>query len=232
MGLSFVGHGDEYYETVDKINSVLRKHMAPLNWNQPKDDAHQFQSSYLSFLEDFWSKEEAVVALEDLLRALQKICISYEAVPKMVRNDLAARAYGLDQAAKDEFLRKTKADIVYQSSLPNSDVRDGLEGLKILVKTKEALCSAIHVVRKELPEGMQTRNRPGKAWAVIHAAVEVSANGRNINVPKAIHKSGPFYRFLVDLFELFDIGEMVEGAFRGWRKHMCGKYENLDLMPI
>jgi hypothetical protein len=206
--------------------------MKPFNPKFPKDDAHQFRSSYLSFLDDFWSKEEALFALEDLTRALQKICISYEAVPKMVRNDLAARAWGLDQERKKEFLKRTNADIVFKSSLPGSDVNDAVEALKTLVKQKEALRSAISVVQNELPEGMPTRNRPGKAWAVIHAAVEVSASGKKINVPKAIDQAGPFYRLLFDLFELFEIEESVPGAFRGWRKHMDGNYENLDLMPI
>lgn len=232
MALSFVGHGDEYYETIDKINSVLRKHIEPFDQNRPKVDAYQFRSSYLSFLEDFWSNEEALIALEDLTRALQKICIYYEAVPKMVRDDLAARAWGLDQERKEEFLKRTKADIVFKSSLPGSDVNDAVEALKTLVKQKEALRSAISVVQNELPEGMPTRNRPGKAWAVIHAAVEVSASGRKINVPKSIDGSGPFYKLLDELFELFEIKESVPGAFRGWRKHMDGNYENLDLMPI
>ena len=232
MALSFVGHGDEYYETIDKINSVLRKHLVPFNPSRPEADAYRFSGSYLTFLDDFWAKEEALGPLVDLIRALQKTCISYEAVPKMVRNDLDARAWGLDQERKEEFLRETTADIVFKSSLPNSDVKDAVDALKTLVKNKEALCSAIRLVKNELPKGMQTRNRPGKAWAVIQAANDVSADGKRINVPKAIAASGPFYRFLVDLFELFEIDVTVEGAFKGWRKHMDGKYENLDLMPI
>ena len=192
MKLSLVGHGDEYYETIDRIAVVLRTHMEPSNENRPKDDAYQFRASYLSFLDDFWSKDEASVALENLSRALQNLCSTYDEVPNLVRDTLIARARGLDGELREKFLNNTSADIVFKSSLPKPDATEAAEALKTLVARKEALLWAISTVRKELPEGMKTRNRPGRAWAVIHAAVEVSAGGTKINVPKAIDRSGPF----------------------------------------
>jgi hypothetical protein len=232
LTLSFVGHGDEYYETIDKIAKVLRKHMKPFNPKFPKVDAYEFRSAYLVFLDNFWSREEANVALENLSRALQNVSTSYEAVPVLVKDTIVIEADVLDVAHKDGFLKNTKAEVLHVSSLPTLGAREAAKALEVLVKQKEALLSAIRVVQRELPEGIPTRNRPSKAWAVIHAADEISNEGKKINVPKAIDQAGPFYRLLCDLFELFEIEETVQGAFRGWRKHMDGKFENLDLMPI
>ncbi len=225
-------HGDEHYETIDKIAGVLQQHIAATNPNRPKDDAHHFRAAYLSFLDDFWSKEEAAVALENLSRAVQKVCDAHENLPGLILDELRARAVGLDGEHREEFLKSTTADNLFSPAISKLGTDEAVNALNTLVGRRKELLSVISIVKKELPEGMRTRNRPGPAWAVIHAANAISASGRKINVPKSMDRSGPFYRLLVDMFELFEIDTSVSGAFRGWRTHMADNYENLDLMPI
>lgn len=230
MGLSEATHGDEYYDTIDKLSEVLLRHVKPSNPHRPKNDAHHFIAAYRAFLDDFWDRETASNAIDDFVRALHALCETYVAIPPLVRGEIEARARGMDYERREEFLRTTTADIVFKSSLPSLDGSAAADALKVLVRHKGALISAIAVERKELPEGMKTRNRPGTAYAVIHAAAEVVRT--RMNVPKAVAEAGPFYRLLVDLFELCEVEVSVPGAFRGWRKHIDGKYENMDLMPI
>lgn len=232
LKLSLDGGSDEYYETISQISSLLQKHIKPFKSRYPKSDAYQFVGSYCAFIDDFWVKDEAAFALENLSRALKEACTSYEALPKLVKEDLKLSADKLDRERQQKYLENTTADLVFKSSLPNSDSTEAAKALATLAVRHDFIQPVIQMVKKELPEGIQTRNRPGKAWAVIHAAVEVSGHGKRINVPKAIDRSGPFYRLLSDLFELFEVDESVSGAFRGWRKHMDGKYEDHDLMPI
>ena len=212
------------------ISEVFLRHVQPTNPGRPKDDAHHFFGAYWAFFDDFWDRETASNAMDDFVRALNALCDKYYGIPSMVRDMIESRARGMDHEKREEFLRTTTADIVFKSSLPSLDGSAAADALKVLVTHKDALISAIAVERKELPEGMKTRNRPGEAYAVIHAAAEVVR--RRMNVPKAVAEAGPFYRLLVDLFELCKVEVSVPGAFRGWRKHIDGKYENMDLMPI
>ena len=225
-------NSEEYQGALDLIARVLGQHLAIGDRKRSFYDAHHFLGAYQSFLEDFWTRENASIALESLSRDLKNLCSSYEDVPKLVRDTLDAQARGLDEERKKEFMANTTADIVFKHMLPTPDTDAAATALKTLCEHQKLLQSAIRVVRQELPEGFATRNRPGKAYAIIEAAAAVSRDRSRIFVPKSVNGSGPFYRLLADLFELFKISTTVQGAFKGWKKHVDGKYEKADLMPI
>lgn len=225
-------NSEHYHDALDLIAGILGQHFEIDSHSMSLQIAHHFVASYQCFLEDFWTREKASIALESLSRDLKTLCTSYENVPKLVKDTLDARARGLDDERKDKYLETTTADIVFKFMLPKPDTDAAATALRTLHDHQDLLQTAIRVVRKDLPEGFATRNRPGKAYAVIEAAATVSRAKNRINVPKAIDEAGDFYRLLVDLFELFKISSTVQGAFKGWRKNVDGKYENADLMPI
>ncbi len=65
-----------------------------------------------------------------------------------------------------------------------------------------------------------------EAWRLVAACVGLcERHPGTIRVPKAMNESGPFYRFLSDMFDLFEIEELPTSAFRSWRKYV-GRKEN------
>ena len=220
---------EEYVDIMDKIAAVFKEHIEPLERSRPNDDARHFVDEYEIFLDDFWTKQEAQTALGGLSRAIQYLCQAYEIVPNLIREDLVMEATGVDWERKERFQEQTTLDIEFKLSLPAPVSQEAVKALKTLVARKDGMFSTIDAIRKTLPEGIKTRNRPREAWAIIHAAVAVSDGGTRIRVPKAIYKSGPMYRLLRDLFDLFRINITVGGAYNGWRTHIYGKCENFDL---
>lgn len=216
---------------IGEIHSVLRKHLNTQSSKDSISDAQNFWGAYDMFLDDFWSKKEASIALERLSRSLSELEASYAQTPPLIRYILGSRASGLDWERREKY-QKENPENQDPPSIPGPAATDAVEALEAVTGHCETLRSVVDVVRRELPEGIETRNRPREAWAVIHAAAEVCKQGSRINIPKAVAEAGPMYRLLSDLFVLFEIEHSVQGTYRGWHEHMYGKYEDYDLMQI
>lgn len=232
MDLPLPNHGSEYYDAIDEIALVLQSHFSSLEMPALREKAHHLAAAYKAFVEDFWGREEATIALENLSRALVQLSNSYEALPQLLKSNLVPYARGFDHCGKETFLTDNEPDPTSQPFSKLSEATEAAEALETLCTNNEDLVSMVDIVRKKLPKGMKTRNRPGNAYAVIHATVEVFGGDGGINIPKAVDQAGPLYRLLTDLFKLFKITNSVSGAFRGWKQNVDGNYENEELLPI
>lgn len=241
LKLSYPCFGDEYYDAADRIAEVFQKHFAQTETRRLLGIAYHFMGLQQTFEKDFWTKGKVMVSLEELPRLLAKVRVCYDKIPEMVKDELLLEADCHHQRAIEEF-KKTK-DMFLVSELPGPVAKDALKALTVVVEQSSKIAEVVATVKRELPAGMPTVNRPGDAYSVIHGAREIWYAQKGKAPPNSIDSSGPFYRLLVDLFALFGLTTSVSGAYRGWIKNIGTNYEhlednignnsrNLDLIPI
>jgi hypothetical protein len=225
-------HTDEFYEVADQIEEVLAPHFPDVIRRQLQHRTYSFMDDYRDFEADFWSREGQIPVIETIQRQLVSISRSFDSLPQVIMNELEAMADEHGENAKEAFLRTTTRDFLFKSELPGPDAATALKALRALSDHHEKLAEVFEKLRRSLPSGMPTRNRPGDAYAVIYASICMCREDGAINVPKAVKETGPFFRLLSDLFQLFGITTSVEGAYKGWVKNVEDKYDNFDLMQI
>jgi hypothetical protein len=223
-------HGEEYYDVIDRIVEVLQKHFPQTDPSRLPDKADHFMAAQHSFEADFWNKDKVVPILENLPRLLAKVQSLYDKIPENVKSELHLQADCHQQRAIEEF-KKTK-DMFFVSELPGPDAMDGLKAVQAVIEHSSKIAEVFATVKRELPAGMPTNQRPGDAYSVIYAILEVCRGERTMKIPGSIDESGDFYRLLKDLFALFGITVSPKGAYKGWIKNIDNNYENFNLMPI
>jgi hypothetical protein len=222
--------GEEYYDAIDRIAEVLQKHFPQTDPSRLPGKADHFMAAQHSFEADFWNKDKVVPILENLPRLLAKVQALYDKIPENVKSELQLQASVHEQTAVEKF-KKTR-DTYFVSQLPGPDALDGLKALQVVIEHSSKIAEVFATVKRELPAGMPTNQRPGDAYSVIYAILEVCRGERTMKIPGSIDESGDFYRLLKDLFALFGITVSPKGAYKGWIKNIDNNYENMDLMPI
>ena len=225
-------HAEQYYDAADRIEDVLRRHLVQVDRRRLQHLTYDFMENVQLFESDFWGRESLIPNLEALPRLLVKAEKSFEAIPQVVKEELIREAGCHQEEAIERFKKETTKDIIFKSELPGPDATEAMKALQTIADHHSKLAAVFEKVKRELPAGMPTRNRPGEAYSVIFAALEICKIEGSIKAPKSVDESGPFYRLVKDLFLLFGITTAVRGAYKGWMKNMANKYEDLDLMPI
>ena len=225
---------DEYYDFCDDIKLVLMRHFGEYPNLIANSQTQRFISSYENVMTDFWNKKQGTESLEALRRAVLALASARASLPWLLGFELRGNASFIDEKKREQFLAKTTQDIIFKSQLPEPSSSNGVGALFALAENHLAAIEAIDMALKNVPEGIETRNRPIQEWAIIEAAAEVARVVGAFDVPKAIDDSGPFYRLLSSLFEAFGYAKRssLKGVYAGWRKHMDGKMDNFDLLDI
>ena len=225
--------GDEFWGLYDALVPVFQKHLGPDPVFSAKGEAHRFLATYDSIRQDFWTKASADESLANLKRILIELGKAYSLTPNIVLGELPLNEEQLVELEKKKYMRETEIEVAFVSAIPLPEVRRAAAALDTLCKHVEGLISSIEMTRSSLPEGIKTRNRPIKEWALIEATVEIARSHDTINIPEDMDESGDMYRLLQDIFLVFGIKKSsFKGMFRGWKKYMDGKYENADLLTI
>jgi hypothetical protein len=224
---------DQYYDLSDALLPVLEKHFSHCKNFRPREQFESFIAVYDDLMRNFWTGDQAAAGLNELETAIRDCAKAYTQLPEMVRDELHGNAQQWDYFAKDRFLQTTKLDLVFSSQVPKSDAEGVSLGLKSLAKNPDDFLQAIDKTRSHLPEGIPTRNRAMKQWALIDATVWVVRENDAMNVPDYVDTSGDLYRLLVDIFAAFDIKiKSFRQVYESWRVHIDSNRENLDLLSI
>ncbi|MFD0980618.1 hypothetical protein [Tropicimonas aquimaris] len=226
-------YSDQYYEIYDRLVPVLNEHFKRCENFKAKEHAYHFLGDYYHIRMNLWSRERSSKALGDLRRAIVELIKAYENTPIPVRKELALNHEDIREEARNEFLKQHDRQVILPGAFDLPDVSKATSALKVLYEERKGLLLTIDKTQGALPEGFATRNRPLKEWALIEVSVRLVREFDAMNVPHEIDRSGPMYRLLKDVFEVFGIRkDSLQGVYRGWREHMDGKFDIDDLLTI
>jgi hypothetical protein len=224
---------DEYYDLLKRLVPKLEEHFASCESFKADQCAGTLIATYDDIMLNFWTKEQAARALGDLKRALSNLASAYESLPTLAVDLLESNASHCDDLRKQRFLKETSRVLLLPAMLPERGASLAADALKPLSQHHKELVDAIEMTRRELPEGIKTRNRPFKEWALIHATVRLVREHDAMNIPKTMDQTGPLRGLLRDVFAVFGIEKTsFKRVFESWAKYMDGEYENHDLMPM
>lgn len=226
-------YSDQYYEIYDCLVPVLEIHFSNCENFKAKEHAHHFLSDYQDVRQNQWNREQARKILGDLRRAIVELIDVYERTPILLLDELELNHCDILYAAKNDYMKENNLDFMFPCTIDLPDVAKAIKALRALCGERQGLLSTIDMTRKSLPEGLATRNRPLKEWALIEVSVRLVREFGAMNVPHEIDRSGPMYRYLRDVFEVFGIRKnSLQGVYRGWRDNLDGKFESADLLTI
>lgn len=226
-------YSDEYWEIYHALVPILEAHFKGCEKFKADEQAHNFLVEYSQMRQNLWTREQAEEALDELRIAIVKLVDAYDMTPYLVLRELSVNHDEVLQKAKKEFMKTTKRDLFFWSMVDLPDVHKATTALKDLCDEREGLLSTIEMTRRALPEGFSTRNRPLQEWALIETCVCLVREFDAMNVPKQVGRTGPLFRLLRDVFEVFGItkGDFT-GVYRGWRDKVDGKFKGADLLTI
>lgn len=229
----FSASTDKYYDLLDALTLVFKKHFAHCHSFQALGEASRFLGCYESWMMAFWTGDQARKELDKLEKALRQSVVAYNALPAAVRDGLHGNAQQWDYFAKDRFLASTNLNFIFVSDIPQSEAETVSTGLNTFAENPDDFLKAIEVTRKRLPEGIPTRNRAVQKWALIEATVELVRAHEAMNVPKSIDQSGDLGRLLAAVFDVFGIKvNSFRQLFDSWREHIDSKRETFDLLSM
>ena len=238
---SIVPYSDEWYDIREALRSLMAKHFLKLGDRTHRDYADHFLAAYETMRGCFWQGKSGTgytvdASLQELSIALSQLSRAYNNLPTEIQYNLSFTAWDIDEERIKNFQKsQLNRGFYFKSEEPAQDTNELLKMLRELVLKSDQVLATFALERARLPAGIPTSNRPIAAWCVVEAAATIARLKKEISVPKKIdasNPSGPFFRFLSDLFEIFNIITSVPGAFNGWRKHMDGKIKDSDLLPI
>ena len=157
--------GEEYYDAIDRVAEILQRHFSQTNPVKLPGRADHFLAAQHAFEADFWLGEKVVPALESLPRLLAQIQALFDEIPDNVKSELRLQASVHEQTAIEKF--KKARDISVVSQLPGPDALDGLKALQVVIEHSSKIAEVFAAVKRALPAGMPTNQRPGDAYSVI-----------------------------------------------------------------
>lgn len=182
------------------------------------------RQSSIGTLHDFWSKADVSNDLADLKRHLTRVRGILEELPPPV-----IQAF-FGEATKEILGRRTTdlgwgphiSATTYLSFLPGYRAYQDLFRLKETIPQFYPLIDAAEEFAKT---GVPVGKKNIDAWRTVQACVDLCTEvvPGIIRVPKRMGSSGPFYRFLCDVFLAFGHEEDPEASFRGWRRYVDSK---------
>lgn len=233
---SFDRDSDEFLNLHKAVSSIFARHfVGALKGCSAGGEAHRFISTYEATMADFWLGEKAAATLTDLSLAVNHLSAAWEKLPLLVKHELAANSSFVDDENRTKYYDENTHRAVFMSGFPGNNACEAVRSLGNINNHRDVLLATISKTKKELPKGIQTRNRPIKEWSVIAAAAEIVRSHNAMNVPTRIDTStpsGPFYELLAELFPLFKTTSSISGSIKGWSMHYDNKISDSDLMPI
>lgn len=215
----------ELFEHFERLAAVFAKHFDRPEETDDLKLADFFFKRRCRCLEEFWSKRDVLDDLAALRQSLNTISAVLDRLPIAVSDELRRAAIEpvLGQVEDLGWGAEMSAD-TYLSVLPSWQAFQTLiafqKHIKGIVKLVDA---ASDVAATGVPVG----NKGLEAWRTVETCAELCAlSPGTINVPNRMNNAGPFYRLLLDVFEVMGHDEDPVSAFRGWRRHVGRAGEN------
>lgn len=221
----------EHRELILNVAGVLNRFFGEREGFDDQAEAHRLYAVYASIILNAWDQRKAQEQLACLEEAIDGLQEAFRALPKLLQMELGAYARGIDEQKREDFLN-CAPDIIAKSELPKSRGETAIVALENICEDPAELKAAIRLLNDALPAGVATRNRPMNDWAVIEAAAELCRARKLMNVPNSLGTESPFHRLLEALFRVFPTQTTPVASFKGWKKHVDTKRENLDLLDM
>jgi len=224
----------DYDRLIDGIDQVIQFHFTTYPEFDTRQSAIKLVDTYEEIMIVFWSKEEVQIVLDELKRSLAIIASAYENIPTLVAEDLEMNATVCDDLRYDKFLNTTNLNFVTADVKPERNASIAVKALKPLATHYSGLVEAIEMTRRELPTGIATTNRQSfNQWALVHATVLLAREHSTMNIPNSMDQSGPLYKLLKDVFDVFGIKKTsFKRTYESWAKYIDGNLKNYDLASI
>ncbi|SPF78860.1 hypothetical protein ALP8811_02792 [Aliiroseovarius pelagivivens] len=225
---------EEYRDLRGRLIPVVEEHIGPVKGYSSRQLAASIIANFDNVMVHFWRRDDVSKTLDKLRRSLSEAIGAYNNLPLLVTDQMEWDTGQVDSLNKERFLQKTTHDVLFQHMLPERGATKAYAALKSLAEHSDELISAIEITKRELPEGIPTRNRQTfNEWALIDASVRAAKFNKSINIPDDLDNYGDLTRFLRDVFDVFGIKKTsFRKAYDSWRKYVDGKMENYDLMDI
>jgi hypothetical protein len=208
-----------------RLKAVVEKHFGIQNEESSWRLADFIWKRHSSSLQEFWNKNDITEDLAKLKRCVIDINRILERLPDGVSDNIRHSAI---QSAKETIYRELAAN----SSLSAQDVLEDQPSWKAyrflfdLSDHVSEITPLIDATTEYAATGSPVGNKALEAWRTVDVCAELcSLSPGIIKVPKSMNNSGPFYRFLSDVFEVQGHTEDPVSAFRGWRRHVGRKGE-------
>lgn len=203
-----------------EIESVLRKHFG--GSGDYTDENFAWMVHYLVFdqahsLEEFWPPEKVLSDIAKLRACLLKAKYISESLPSPI--DDAIREAAVQASGALDRGKETEIDPWTDSSLEASPSWKAYLATGNFFRLIDDYIPFLDAAAKKAAEGAPQGKKAIEAWRLVDATVGLcDRNPGTVTVPKSMNEAGPFYRLLVDLFDLFEIEESPVSAFRGWKR--------------
>lgn len=203
-----------------EIEAVLRKHLG--GRGDYTDDNFAGMVHHLVFdqahsLEEFWPPEKVLSEIAKLRACLLKAKYIREHLPPPIED--AIRGAAVQASGVLDKDKETEIDLCTESSLEASTSWKAYIATGNFFRQIDDYIPFLDAAAKKAEEGAPQGKKAIEAWRLVDATVGLcDRNPGTVTVPKSMNEAGPFYRLLVDLFDLFEIEESPVSAFRGWKR--------------
>ena len=206
---------DEPDEVLPAIAEVFERHVATTSEIDYLKIAESFRSFGSAISSGFVHKTREL----DLLSEFRALMVRLDSIRTDLNEETSSLLFLVAELIDDhrQEIRETDG-----ASLPfYSDATSGLVNCWNFLNSREPVLQALRETENAISEAPSVGRKPVEAWSVVAAAAFVCRRyAHNIKVPRYMNNSGAFYRLLLDLFEVLDIDETPEGAFRGWSRYV------------
>jgi|GEM_PF-4157925 len=202
-----------------ELAAVFAKH-----FNRPGETTDLILAGFffkrrIQCLDEFWSKRDVLDDLAALKQSLNTIPAVLDRLPMAVSDELRRAAIKpILGRIEDLGWGAPLSAEAYLSFLPSEQAFRALCAFQRHIKGIVGLVDAATDIAAT---GVPVGNKGLEAWKTVDTCAELCALKPGvINVPKRMNNAGPFYRLLLDVFEVMGHDEDPVSAFRGWRRHV------------
>ncbi len=221
---------EEFEAGASKFHSelirLLRKHFE--KYECFDDESFGWVAHFLVFdqaheLDEFWSAKRVLEDLTKLRTRLNEADEILDRLPTPVSD-----AFRIGAIQRSRLLNENESTEGDHDTLTDK-LKESPHWKAMLAKAEffrrlRHFVDLIEDAEKAATQGVPVGKKAIEAWRLVAACVGLcERHPGTIKVPKAMNESGPFYRFLSDMFELFDIEELPTSAFRSWRRYVGRK---------
>jgi hypothetical protein len=214
--------GVAYYEGIER---VLLKHFCDLENLPIEDMTLRYMTTLSEAFPMVWSVRKTKSQLRKMKRHFNEIKRIHSELPFALGeffDENAANLMGVNRDDDFHQLSLRGGERVDESNYPtlSEAFTEGLydsEFLELQVTFDQIIERAMILAEHGVPRGKKGLS----AWEIVQGCATICVQFPGaILVPNAMNESGPFFRFLVDMFELHDEGSDPVAAFKGWKKHV------------
>ncbi|WP_372573887.1 hypothetical protein [Ruegeria jejuensis] len=206
-----------------ELRDLLRRHFE--KFDRFDGESYNWLAHYLVFdqaheLDEFWSAKNVLDDLAKLRSRLREADDIIDRLPVPVGD--AFRIGALNRSgllAGDGTV--DDSDGRSQERLEQTPYWQAYMAQDKFFKKVHLFLDLIEDAEEKAKEGEPVGKKAIEAWRLVEACVGLcERHPGTIDVPKAMNESGPFYRFLSDIFELFEIEELPTSSYRSWKRYV------------